>query len=542
MSEGSLNDVGLLVGVDGEFVDGECGCRVYKLDDLGCDCYGSSLGSVFSRYGYSKYDRFVLLMHEKVVNALNEVEDETYFARDDRLFRLFNDLTCRIDHVIQRFFSEVDSTNLPPRYFLMLSRYYLTNPSLVEQFLHKGLHLWNSSPFKSIFALLCHEWLFCSQWHSSLHNVKWIVYFIRCSNKLFWLDLENKTSRFFCIWLLLLKVMKKHECWRDLRKLKYLDVFSLVAKFYFYYAPHYMDRLRRFLLEIETLFELHEDQIEKPSHHSKISMRNMFVNEVIRGIRVMKNEEILIHYLLCIKETIGELGPLGKKTKIRLFDLLSDLSTLGYPMYPTHDVIRCAKEVFDGLWPRGSIVRGLTRLYFRFFRPLSLIEFMSNWRVILAHISGYTMMVWIVRLVLDFILVRRWNAVIGDEAKRGSYGDEEDGEGSVNRVFTRKEDEIGVGQNSILQIVSRGEFDLQAMGHGNSLLDGDIYCHSNGKIALDGRFPRPSKLHLNVACGNDKIVSKDWDNLIRTWDDEEIKVIDYETEDIATFIKSVYEG
>lgn len=68
----------------------------------------------------------------------------------------------------------------------------------------------------------------------------------------------------------------------------------------------------------------------------------------------------------------------GRKTKLRLYDLLSDLATFGYPSYPTKNVKAAARKAIDTLWPYGSFWRSVIRFSFRVFRPLSWVVWFEN--------------------------------------------------------------------------------------------------------------------------------------------------------------------
>ena len=80
----------------------------------------------------------------------------------------------------------------------------------------------------------------------------------------------------------------------------------------------------------------------------------------------------------------------GKKTQLRLGDLLSDLATTGYPLYPTTQVKEEAKLTLNLLWPYGAFLRELIRFSFRLLRPLSFLTWIqfrgAQVRSLVAHI------------------------------------------------------------------------------------------------------------------------------------------------------------
>lgn len=99
----------------------------------------------------------------------------------------------------------------------------------------------------------------------------------------------------------------------------------------------------------------------------------MFVNEVVRTMRLIKNEDVLITYLSCCTYFQEEMVITGRKTRLRLYDLLCDLATPGYPSYPTPRVKLAARKAMDILWPYGKFWRRIIRFSFRFFRPLTWV-------------------------------------------------------------------------------------------------------------------------------------------------------------------------
>jgi len=74
----------------------------------------------------------------------------------------------------------------------------------------------------------------------------------------------------------------------------------------------------------------------------------------------------------------GELAVVGRKTRLRLYSVLLDLSTPGYPLYPTPDVKRAAKALLDTLFPVGRWWRTLIHFSFRCLRPLSFVTWFKH--------------------------------------------------------------------------------------------------------------------------------------------------------------------
>jgi len=201
---------------------------------------------------------------------------------------------------------------------------------------------------------------------------------------------------------LLKNVLQNPDRWQCLLVRRYLDVFDLVSKFYFYYAGE--KDLEGFITSMQNTFPLYP--VETPLGHQKLSPINMFCNEVVRTMKLMKNEQVLKHYLHCCR-CFGraELQVTGKKTLLRLGDLMSDLATPGYPLYPTSEVKDEAKQTLNILWPYGAFLREAIRFSFRLLRPLSFLHWFQYRGAQLQSLVAYIWL-WIVGtavLLLSFI-------------------------------------------------------------------------------------------------------------------------------------------
>lgn len=146
-------------------------------------------------------------------------------------------------------------------------------------------------------------------------TLKRLNVFIKGANKLFWLDLESSTKRFYAIYLVgaavnvtvqspvlidaarqYLKALLSHaEQWTASMTSVALELFDLVSKFYFYYE--HVDSLHAFLATMQHNFDAHVSQLKLPPSHTKINTLNMFANELVRHLRLMKSESALVQYL-----------------------------------------------------------------------------------------------------------------------------------------------------------------------------------------------------------------------------------------------------
>jgi hypothetical protein len=313
---------------------------------------------------------FVDKIHATVLQTLRPVDGEGEISRDRRLHALFNDLTCRIDPEVRHHFR--NEVPVAQRYYLLLSHYYLAFPEKAEEVLDSSLHLWSSLHMPLIFALLFHEYLFIQGANNPENSIKRMASFVKGANKLFWLDLENSSKRFAYIWMFLLKgVLESPQRWQCLLARRYCDVFDLVSKFYFYYMGD--KGLETFIKSMTEQFP--KSPLDTPASHQKLKPINMFCNEVVRTMKLIKSEEVLKHYLYsCRCFAKSELNVNGKKTLLRLGDLISDLATPGYPMYPTSEIKEEAKRTLNIIWPYGAFLREVIRFSFRLLRPLSFLH------------------------------------------------------------------------------------------------------------------------------------------------------------------------
>lgn len=94
-----------------------------------------------------------------------------------------------------------------------------------------------------------------------------------------------------------------HEQHADVPKILN-DLFSTCAKFYFYYIPvmkdvNFAEYLYESLTVAQDTMDEVKDEMNLPGGHTKVNAKSMFVNEVIRHMRHLTNEDVLIQYLTC---------------------------------------------------------------------------------------------------------------------------------------------------------------------------------------------------------------------------------------------------
>jgi hypothetical protein len=401
---------------------------------------------------------------------LRPVPEETDHTRSERRKALFNDLTCQVEEVVLNklintppieSISEVSRTGpateqhdidsndncnkgnadafeaassvIPSRYYQVLADLYVSHPDRAYELLQIGVpQLWNNVHFQVTFALLFYQWLFEHCYDDTERGFKFFAMLIKGTHKLFWLDLENGTRRFTAIHTHFTHILLDAPHWRGVLHRKYAELFDLVSKFYFYYRDTL--GLEESLVRAQQLMDEHASSLDLPASHPKINTLNMFANEVVRTMRLIKNEAALIQYIRCCghfrgggddllpvasgaslastSKALQDLVVSGRKTKLRLYSLLLDLSTPGYPMYPTRDVKAAAQSTLRTLFPT-PLPAWLIHFLFRLLRPLSFVTWLEL-RVTQIWLLFITILTWIVANVVPSWITTRYSAAKAD--------------------------------------------------------------------------------------------------------------------------------
>jgi len=278
------------------------------------------------------------------------------------------------------------------RYYEVLTEYYCTSPEKAAEIERIEIDiLWDDYQFQIISGLILHKWVFS-------HNEKRKQFnnFIKTANKLFWLDVEHSTRRFQPVYDFLYKnILASTERWSSEQIQRIImEIFALVAKFFFYYNKQVtQDILLDFLTQTQVSLLAYGDKLEFPKGHHKIQTLNMFVNEVVRHIKLLHNEATIVLYLEKCAFFRDALTIPGTKTKINLQTVLLDYSTPGSPFYPTRKIREAAKKSINLVFPGGKITRQATNWVFRFLSPIELLKswwfWIVNWiSAIIFFLSG----------------------------------------------------------------------------------------------------------------------------------------------------------
>jgi len=223
-------------------------------------------------------------LHDKVTSVLKQCSNAEGHKRRRLLRVLFNDLSCRIEEL------EITDVALPERYYHLLAQYYVCYPLKPWDIIKQASTLYNDKYFILIFSILFYIWLFVHCNNEPEHTNKFINVFVKGTNKVFWLDLENSTQRYKAIYKYLKNdLVLKTGSWNGLYIKTILEHFNLVSKFYFYYDT--TDTLKEFLHNTQQSFVLNSSQFSLPIGHTKIITLNMFINEVVRQLRAISSEE-----------------------------------------------------------------------------------------------------------------------------------------------------------------------------------------------------------------------------------------------------------
>jgi hypothetical protein len=325
------------------------------------------------------YNKFQHDLHDKVKNCLmasSIVLDEL------QLNKLLNELISPVEPFVKQMFIMEE---VPERYYEILRKYYCVYPEKFSEIKNtNNVDLLESYQYNTIITLLLHEWLFV---HENNEVLKLFPTFLRIIHKLFWIDLNDENKRFYPIFEFFYKeLLLSTKLWKGSVIPSLTEIFNLVTKFYFYYFNNTQDELNtelhHFLQFTQTELINVVDQLELPPAHKKIHTLNMFTNELIRHMRHIKIEQVLLSYIHCTRVLDKEV--LGRKTKIRLEMFFVDLMTPGTPLYPTRNVRTLSKETVNTIFPNGRRTRTSVNLLFRLLNPFSTL---SSWHYWLTRYS-----------------------------------------------------------------------------------------------------------------------------------------------------------
>lgn len=306
-------------------------------------------------------------LHDVVCRVFNDVSVHPN-ARKLQLEELFNDLCSRIADTVQG-----KLHNKHTYYFEILAEYYYRESEKANEFLIMGSKsdlLWDSYQYEMICSLVLYQWLFQFQearktlFHKLVKNIY----------KMFSMDIDSRTRTFEPIFqFIYYQVLLSPKFWQTSAVHEFvLEFFSVISQFYFYYQDtNDQDDLIAFLNTTSILF-FQEGIKPHLVAHPKVHTLNMFVNEIVRRLRLLKDEKVIVHYLRRCEYLVGSLAIPGTKTNMRLHSLLLDNSTPGSPLYPTRAIRRQATRTINLLYPSGRVPRTLVNYGFRVLHPIEL--------------------------------------------------------------------------------------------------------------------------------------------------------------------------
>jgi hypothetical protein len=146
-----------------------------------------------------QYLTFQRRLHKKVVKILRSSAQEESARRDEILQQLFTELSYKVEPTVKEKLKGKSDLQVPVRYYLILSNYYVQFPDKANEIKNVDTLLWNTVNFQTIYSQLLFAELF-KHGETEEHLVKRLNAFIKGTNKIFWLDLENSTRRFYPIY------------------------------------------------------------------------------------------------------------------------------------------------------------------------------------------------------------------------------------------------------------------------------------------------------------------------------------------------------
>jgi len=321
---------------------------------------------IFSLHKIScTYEKFKNDLHERVRDYMDSIT-QSNSINVKKLNKLLNELVSTVEPFVKELFEKC-----PNRYYEILRDYYCQHPEKMNQIrILDKVEMLEDIQYQTITTVLLYQWLFeCN----NSEFLRLFPTFLRIIHSLFWLDLNDESKRFYPIFeYFYKKLLLSTSLWKGTVKGSLTEVFNLVTKFYFYYigTSETLERdLYAFLHFTQKEFTKIKNDLELPKGHRKIHTTNMFANELIRHMRHIKNENILVTYLNNCK--FLRKNELGRKTRIRFQRLLIDFYTPGTPLYPTRNVRIKSKETLDELFPHGRMMRKVVNLAFRLLDPFA---------------------------------------------------------------------------------------------------------------------------------------------------------------------------
>jgi len=247
--------------------------------------------------------------------------------------------------------------------------------------------------------------------------------FLKGANRVFWLDLDQRTTIFFSLFTFLKNdVLLNVKWYKNLPNSILQDMYSLVSRFYFYYESQsysfkdYIQSLTStFLKTAQSMASTNSENLDSQYSERKQSadrllssldhkielgnqgivamaapelpaslkhdaskfidtivrkpsiLQDYFVLENVRHVKAIKYESLLIKYIKAFK--YFNAMELSDETNIKLQGCLYAFTTPGGPVYPTRNVRKEARPVLDFLFPRGALFRTIIRTFFRLFHP-----------------------------------------------------------------------------------------------------------------------------------------------------------------------------
>jgi hypothetical protein len=316
-----------------------------------------------------KYYNLQLKIHKHIVQSLEKIVSLRGTTREKELNVLFNNLASLVSVKIKEsFLCKQDY------YYEIVAQFYLDHPERAFEIMQLGKdHFWDNYQFAAITSLVFYLWVF-----DNSQTMKEVLIFVKGCFKLFTLDVENLTTAFRPIHEFLRSQILMNGIWLAPNIVLYLlEIFNLCSGFYFYYSLCSTESLQIFITETERI--LLRNNVQGPIGHIKIHVLNMFVNEVIRHIRLLRQESVIVTYLKACQLFVNTLDIPGRKTRLRLHTLLLDENTPGGPLYPTRPIRDAAKEALDIIFPAGKYSRWLVNKGFRILHPLELTRSWYYW-------------------------------------------------------------------------------------------------------------------------------------------------------------------
>lgn len=327
-------------------------------------------------------DRFQRKFFALIVATLNAASRAAGAERESILEQLSRSLSARIEPQVIAYFLADHSIRLGQHYgnrhyFNLAAEGFGAKP---ERYFSWRCDvavsaLRSNALFHEIYALLFHFWIF----KPGTADVKSINLLLSGAEKLFQKDLNAKTFVFRPIYQMFRRVINSHQLWYDSVEAVIMEIWRLYAAFSFFYEKeHRYVVYNHNQFHLQQLLHSAKEQgdgvlVLRQKDYVSVDLADAFVRIIVAQLSLVKNEMVLLRYLTFIGHVFSQLT-LSNQTALFLHAELYGRSKPGNPYYLPDNARAVASQSLKMVFPRGSTVRTIISLLFRFLQPYYFVR------------------------------------------------------------------------------------------------------------------------------------------------------------------------